>query len=279
METNDFSTENIIFTNNSQKLNYAILPTLNLKTDENKCYMLSIVQYLVYYLKTDKIQKIILNGYYHLYLEPVFKLFPMLEWHLYGTPNSYIKRYGNINVHQKEFDLEESRVYQNQNILYISNYIPNTQFKTTVEEENDYYNNLKKQQKFLIIMKPQSALINFKLPHSNLGYNSVEFFKGTMYKKIFNSEDSFESMKTNLVITNFNSSVKYDVNTYEEMLTYFNRVERKEIFNNPFFETGNLLEYDDAAEMDIIIKYLHKIKQPITYENYKITLDLTLTGI
>lgn len=269
METKDFTTENIIFTNNSQKLNYTYNDHEDINQDNDKCNMLSILQYLTYYLNSDKTQKVILNGYYSLYLEKIFKLFPILEWHLYGTSDSYVKKYNNVKIYKDAFDENEANLWSQDRstLLYINNYIPKSKrFKTTLEEENDFYNNLKLQQKYLLIIKPQSTLINFKLPHTNLGYNSIEYFKGTMYKKIYSSQ---KNMETNLVITDFDSSVKYDVKTYEELLTYFNRVERLEKFNNPFFESGNILDYESAAEMDVIIKYLYKIRKTINYENYQ----------
>lgn len=249
----EFQETDFIITNNSPKSDYQIIVNELHKRESNEklSFILSFIQYLTYYYNENSKDIIFMGEITNSQIEIILKLFKNLNFYIYNSKNPFTD--------------EEANKWNGKNVMFYSNYrsVPNKDL-TSIEIENLNYNDLKIVQKWLFLIKPSSASIRFRLPFSNNGYNSIEYYKGIMCKKIYNGINSTE---IRLLITDFNSSVKLDIITYEQILTYFNRVTREEtLYKDPFFD-NKFLNYDNIAEYFVYINYLYKFEQKINYEN------------
>lgn len=191
-------------------------------------------------------------------------LFPNNIFILYD-PNKFDENLFNIKniiIKNQKFTEIDALKYSNQEALLISDIrnIPkkNNKNNDVFGDEIEYsvYQDMEMQKKWYNIIKPNAALLKFRLPY---GSGKTEYLRGELR---FQPWAPLTSTETRLIVLpEYNYKTKiYDNEQYESILYRFNQCTRIQNFNEFFskynIDVGIFKSYDLAAEINIISNYL-----------------------
>lgn len=145
----------------------------------------------------------------------ISELFPKHKLILYD-PRDFaksLKLHPQIKTHKEYFTDKTAKMFENQNILFISDIRRGSSndddFEKTVAED------MEMQRNWVKIIKPELSMLKFRLPYKD---GNTEYFDGDIYLQAYAPLTSTETR----LITNGSAVVKYDNKKYEEQLSYFN---------------------------------------------------------
>ena len=244
---------------------------------------LSELQTLVYYIDTTLTKTILYIGAHpgnHIHI--LSRLFPSIKFHLYDIGNNWderLKENQNIIIYNKYFDETDIKKWQqyNQPLFLISD-IRSLDVKddpeSFSEREDLVWADMKLQQNWVEKIKPETALLKFKLPYPTEKENKKYYLDGTVLRQFYARPSSAE---TRLLIKGI-SYRDWNLNIYEEMNAYHNQIVRKILkFFHPLYgnkmpiylDRGMNNDYESTGFYTIIMDYLKKINTPVNEANIK----------
>jgi hypothetical protein len=215
-----------------------------------------------------------------------FKMFPSLKWILIDPGNfdraivkiSNIKKEPHVRIFQKYFTDDTAKKLSKElpmdRTLFISD------IRRTADEE-DVWEDMEMQQKWVRIMKPRAFMMKFRLPWYL--HKKVKYLDGKIFIQQFSPSSSTE---TRLIGTDHTLSKEWDCKKYESQMFYHNTITRVKIYNyfpNVIKEINGMDRcWDCIATIMIIKDYLikwKKIKSPTDKDLIKYTKDVIYTSL
>ncbi len=204
-----------------------------------------------------------------------------------------------ILIDPRKFD---TRLHNNKNITLINDFFTNklaydffNNIKNIlficdirINDSNNHpsdievWKDMKKQSKWVKIMKPKYSMLKFRLPWN---IKKVKYLDGDIYLPIFGPLTTSE---TRLIVKNTLKEKIYDCTKYENQLYYFNTVTRKQYYNHNINVNNGLCHcYDCKSEIHILNIYINKYQKnknnnnniEITKLSDKISLSITHNNI
>lgn len=252
-----------ILDNNSRKLKYRKFKNEYRKPLHwgQRKLLITEIEFLTIYNRAKVILYIgAADGKHIFYLS---KLFPNNIFILYDTSkfDDNLLDVNNIIIKNQLFTDSDALEYSKQEVLLISD-IRNIPKKNNHSDEIHYEieagvaNDMKTQEKWYNIIKPNAALLKFRLPY---GPGKTEYLHGELR---FQPWAPLTSTETRLIVLpehKYRTKI-YDNENYESILYRFNMCTRTQKFDKFFSEynidVGIFRSYDLAAEIYIISKYL-----------------------
>jgi hypothetical protein len=256
--------------------------------------LLSEMEMLIYYMDISKVNNVIYIGAApgkHIYV--LSKLFPEVKFYLYDQRDDWderIKGEKNITIINHYFsdqDIEEWKNFSSPFAL-ISD-IRNLETSRYVTEEklderiDLIWSDMLLQQKWVEVLKPDTALLKFRLPYPRKDETTFtrKYLDGVLLRGIFSKKDSTESR----LLIQGQAYRDWRIDNYEKITAYHNQYVRcKKKFNNPIDGTNNPIyekrglenDFDSTIFTIIVMDYLKKINKPITYKSVINIIDYIL---
>lgn len=233
------------------------------------------------------------------------KLFPQIEWHLYDTtpfPKG-VRDIKNVHIYEAYFEDKDVETWKGEKSVFFISDIRNKEYDNTTGPDKKWtneaivINDMKKQEKWVYLINPVSALLKFRLPwigdpndKVNKGFYKTKFgiFPYISGHVLLQSWLGPTSTEGRLVPVR-NSQGEYysnpwDCVEYENFMYYHNNYARQDYnYKNPFGD-GNVDgqeltgDWDSSNEVRIWRDYLIKMGLPDTQDNV-VKLSRTLTNI
>ena len=187
--------------------------------------------------------------------------FPELDFHCYGKNNT--KQFAeNATIFKRDFTDNDILEYQNMTNLYVISNFSNVPDSIKGEErEQLFLEKMALQMKWIREIKPASSLLKFRLPHYYEGVsvdNKFEYLFGTIWRTVFSTVKTIECR---LVVDNYDTTILYDFQKFEEIMHYYNDVTRESKMVHPiikekipFSKYGNIFDY--MVMFNILKEYL-----------------------
>lgn len=182
------------------------------------------------------------------------ELFPDITFHLYDPLHFNIIPSDKVLIYNKYFSLEDAN--EHKDWLFISD-IREAEHKQPTEEEVS--SDMKLQGDIIKMVKPRASMVKFRLPFKE---GKTPYFKGKIYLPVWGKSFTAESR---LIIEGL-EIIEYDNREYEEMMSYFNIVQRTCKYPHKYKGCGYDQCYDCRAEIHILEEYLKK-KSTLSYVN------------
>ncbi len=246
--------------------------------------MLSEVQFLHEYYDVNEIDGIPIVIYVGaasgLHISLLSKWFPQFIFHLYDPQPFVIKETSKIKIFNTLFTDEIAQKYTNlsNRIFFISdirtadwrkNHKNASEITSDKEKawylgckttEDDVWNDMQLQQKWVMMINPLHCLLKFRLPwpQKNQTNFNVEYLKGAIYYQPYSPHTSTETRLKPIKNQNGIYEVTtYDIRKYEEQLFYHNIYTREhKKYNHDFISSELKTDYDSNLEV-FILRFLH----------------------
>lgn len=231
-------------------------PSTTLHLGQLKLF-LSTLQFLLYYAPKNEEVHIIYPGSAHGYnIIFLTELFPQCRWYLIDPGNFYKELYHNSKIVYIKKSLftdtilnEVKEKTKNKFTLLISDIRLTTDNKSINRDHS-------LQKYWTEIIKPNYAQLKFRIPRDNENYSYLD---GKIYLQMFAPVTSTE---TRLVVDGKNISNKiYNLNEYEGLLSYFNRILRTSYYKH--YQKNECIDhcYDCSSMIYLLQDYKKKYKE------------------
>lgn len=253
--------------------------------------LMSELELLVYYVNTAIVKTVLYIGSApgdHIYV--LNKLFPEITFYLYDEvqQDERIQNNPSIIINKKYFDnkeLEKWKTFSQPFILIsdIRNLGVGNDLNQRIKLE---WSDMLLQQKWVEELKPDMALLKFKLPYQGQSDISAKYHKyldGTLMRQLFPRKNSTE---TRLLVRGIAYRL-WDAENYEKMMAYHNQDVRTNFkFLNPitndespiYPEKGLYNNFESTAMAVIIMDYLKKVNMSLNKSNFETILNYILNN-
>jgi len=125
--------------------------------------------------------------------------------------------------------------------------------------EEDVNNNMKQQMRWHKILKPEYSMLKLRFPYNKTG--PYEYFDGKIFFQAFAPTISSE---TRLIVPKKYKLKKYNIQHYEAIMYYFNRVTRSQYYKHTYNNIKGMDHcYDCSSTFHIINEYKKKYPESI----------------
>ena len=232
----------------------------------------------------------------HIYV--LAKMFPDLTFHLYDS-QSFDKRLyklPNVKIYKKYYDEREMIKWKQKDIpLFFISDIRNLTYdpsakddQVRVKNEENVWNDMKLQEKWIKELQPQVSLVKFRLPFA---YDFVlregktrKYLDGQVCFQIYNKPTSSE---TRLLVKDIKET-DWDLLAYEKKMYYHNCITRnKKKYKNPinnsnkeiYPKKGLYNDYDSVYLTILVMDYIRRNDNRVTEKKVKEKLSFILNNI
>jgi hypothetical protein len=202
----------------------------------------------------------------HMFPNTHFILYDPRRFRLHCPPHTSHR----LEIHQTLFDDTKAHTmyarYQHEldQVLFISD------IRSTKPRDNDneqkILQDMQKQMEWHRIIRPYKSLLKFRLPYPDKTdqKNPITYIQGTIQLPIWGRLSTTECR---LVTDRDAQDTTYDYVTYEQQMFYFNTIIRytDHQLDIPELSTIYRNNYDDAAELRVIIQYIQKYYQFVSF--------------
>lgn len=191
------------------------------------------------------------------------EMFPEIEFVLYDPAKFYISGTKAIKIHNELFTDDLVSKYatdrkKENRLLFVSDIRTAPRGNTVKSKgldpafELEVEKDLERQKGWVNALKPVRSLLKFRLPFTNKEEKlSTEYFDGIIN---FQAYAPSQSAETRLEVGNNPTMIKYDHQTYEEQMFYFNTEYR--IHSYKHYDTKYGWSYDTIREYFVLKRYL-----------------------
>ena len=175
-----------------------------------------------------------------------------------------------LEIHQALFDntdahdLHERYKHELDQVLFISD-IRSTKPRDS-DNEPRILQDMQKQMEWHRVIRPYKSLFKFRLPYPDKTdqSNPITYIQGTIQLPIWGRLSTTECR---LVVNRDAQDTTYNYKTYEQQMFYFNTVIRYIDYQLDIPELATIYRnnYDDAAELLVILRYIQKYYQFVSY--------------
>lgn len=311
-----FEFDNLLLTESSKTKSYVSRKNEDKIEDwGQRKLLLSEIEFFSLYCPNEKIICLYIGAAPGDHIEFLSKMFTNIEFHLYDKNENYdfnVKETERIKIFEQYFTDSDVKKYKNSKlpIFLISDFISirkNFYSKNKIDPidkklfdkyepeldlqlEKEIWADMERQQKWVKEIKPQEALLKFRLPYPNKGFQTdengnVEYLAGKIYFQIWEGATSTELRLVPDNTENEYKMKKYNLVKFDDQVFYHNtetRLKKKyyNIFNgseNPINEKELLNDFDSTAEVAILIMYLNKFDITNDIEKKVILLSNKIT--
>jgi len=229
-----YNSYTLVVSNSSFSKKYEKLGKISRKEDLYLQVFLAELNYLNRYFTVDKSNILLYIGTTlddHIVKLAIF--YPEIDFRCYGK-NKTTQIAENVTIYNREFTDDDVLEYQDMTNLYvISNFSNVPESLTGQEKEKLLSEEMMLQMKWIQGIKPKSALLKFRPPHYYEGIsvtNKFEYFIGTIWRTVFSKPKTVECR---LVVDNYDTTILYDFQKFEEIMHYYNDVTRETNMEHP----------------------------------------------
>jgi hypothetical protein len=252
--------------------------------------LISELQTLTYYTDTTLVKTVVYVGAApgnHIFV--LSKLFPMIKFYLYDISDNWDKRLidnDSIIINNKYFedsDVDFWRMYH-EPYLFISdirNLNVQDKPRDLFKREAMVWSDMVLQKNWLEALRPEIALLKFKLPYPTIREKNKYYLDGTILRQFYARQASAE---TRLLVRGI-SYRDWNLTNYEEINAYHNQFTRKQsLFLHPLKGTQEEVykerdltnDFESVGFYIIVMDYLKKINTIVNETNIKKILDFIL---
>ena len=253
----DFTKENRILTSvSNENSNHNIKKYSTTEHWGQRKLFLTEMEFLTKYASEEKYIVVYAGAAPGTHLNYLASLFPQLDFVLYDEKDLLAKSINNVRSRSEKFTADIARSYSDSSrkVLFICNV---RTYRAQADGQNDPKEDMENQLEWYGLMKPQVALLNFRLPRQS---GKFSYFKG---HQIIEPWTSKRPTECRLVVKKDPKMIDYDYQDFEDDLNRFQNNTRVMYYKHSMDDVENEgLDhcYDCRAEIFILQEYLTKIQ-------------------
>lgn len=237
--------------------------------------LLTEIEFLTKYGSDDNYLVVYAGAAPGSHLNYLSTIFPGLDFDLFDEKEFCAKQTKNITIKSNKFtrSIAQKYVAINRKILFICNV---RTFRYQADGQDDINDDMENQLDWYRIIKPQAALLNFRLSRTP---DKTSYLKGHLMIEPWASSKAAECR---LMVKKDAKMIDYDYQTFEANLYHFQNITRVMYYNHDVDSVKNAgLDhcYDCRTEIFILEKYLTEVQRVKSDGQMKISIANMSQGI